>query len=170
MGGHGWTHVMLCVGIGRCWWLWFGYGYKFKGKRWALVTTLHDFGGCLGTAFGHFLLGLSQFHGHDSWLVCEVALIKAKKRWNTETQKGEDQSKVALEAQKQLCREGGYININIIHTKCTSPGCSLSPFLHSCSQINNWTLGRCSCGPHVVGCYNCSAIFERSTYKTPLGF
>jgi hypothetical protein len=28
------------------------------------------------TAFGHFSFGLSQFHGHDSWLVCEVALIK----------------------------------------------------------------------------------------------
>jgi hypothetical protein len=28
------------------------------------VTTLHDFGGVLG----------SQFHGHGSWLVCEVAL------------------------------------------------------------------------------------------------
>ena len=27
----------------------------------------------LGTAFGHFF-GLSQFHGHGSWLVCEVAL------------------------------------------------------------------------------------------------
>ena len=37
------------------------------------MTTLHDFGGGLGSAFGHFLL-LSQFHGHGSWLVCEVAL------------------------------------------------------------------------------------------------
>ena len=25
-------------------------------------------------AFGHFLRGLSQCHGHGSWLVCEVAL------------------------------------------------------------------------------------------------
>ena len=25
-------------------------------------------------AFGHFL-GLSRFHGHGFWLVCEVALI-----------------------------------------------------------------------------------------------
>jgi hypothetical protein len=25
-------------------------------------------------AFGHFSFGLSQFHGHHSWLVCEVAL------------------------------------------------------------------------------------------------
>ena len=24
-------------------------------------------------AFGHFLLGLSQLHGHNSWLVCEAA-------------------------------------------------------------------------------------------------
>jgi hypothetical protein len=29
---------------------------------------------CVGTALGHFSFGLSQFHGHDSWLVCEVAL------------------------------------------------------------------------------------------------
>ena len=28
---------------------------------------------CVGTAFGHFSFGLSQFHGHGSWLVCEVA-------------------------------------------------------------------------------------------------
>jgi hypothetical protein len=26
-------------------------------------------------AFGHFSFGLSQLHGHGSWLVCEVALI-----------------------------------------------------------------------------------------------
>ena len=37
------------------------------------MTVLHDFGG-VGTAFGHFSFGLSQFHGHGSWLVCEVAL------------------------------------------------------------------------------------------------
>jgi hypothetical protein len=40
---------------------------------WKYVTTLHVFGGDLGrpldTSFG-----LSQFHGHGSWLVCEVAL------------------------------------------------------------------------------------------------
>ena len=28
----------------------------------------------VGMAFGHFSFGLSQFHGHGSWLVCEVAL------------------------------------------------------------------------------------------------
>ena len=28
---------------------------------------------CLGTVFGHFSFGLSQLHGHGSWLVCEVA-------------------------------------------------------------------------------------------------
>ena len=42
---HGWTWVGTChamggawVGIGRCWWLWSGYGYKFKGKCWALLA------------------------------------------------------------------------------------------------------------------------------------
>jgi len=34
---HGWAHVMLWVGMGRCSWLWCGYGYKFEGKCWALV-------------------------------------------------------------------------------------------------------------------------------------
>jgi hypothetical protein len=34
------------------------------------MTTLDDVGGVLGRPFG-----LSQFHGHSSWLVCEVALI-----------------------------------------------------------------------------------------------
>jgi hypothetical protein len=29
---------------------------------------------CVGmAAFGHFSFGLSQFHGHGLWLVCEVA-------------------------------------------------------------------------------------------------
>jgi hypothetical protein len=28
-------------------------------------------------AFGHFSSGLSQFHGHGIWLVCEVALRAA---------------------------------------------------------------------------------------------
>ena len=40
---------------------------------WGFVTTLHDFGGVLD---GLWTLSfrLSQFHGHGSWLVCEVAL------------------------------------------------------------------------------------------------
>ena len=39
MGKHGWAHVMLWVGIGRCGWIWSGYGYKFDGKCWALVQS-----------------------------------------------------------------------------------------------------------------------------------
>ena len=35
--------------------------------------TLHDFGSVLGHALDTSF-GLSQFHGHGSWLVCEVAL------------------------------------------------------------------------------------------------
>jgi hypothetical protein len=38
------------------------------------VTTPHDFGGVLGQPWT-FSFGLSQFHGHGSWLMCEVALI-----------------------------------------------------------------------------------------------
>jgi hypothetical protein len=33
------------------------------------VTTLHDFGGVLGWPLDTFF-GLSQFHGHGSWVVC----------------------------------------------------------------------------------------------------
>ena len=40
---------------------------------WGSVTTLHEFGGVLGRPLDTF--GLSQFHGHGSWLVCEVALV-----------------------------------------------------------------------------------------------
>ena len=38
------------------------------------VTTTHDFGGVLGSLWT-YSFGLSQFHGHGSWLVCEVVLI-----------------------------------------------------------------------------------------------
>jgi hypothetical protein len=30
------------VGIGRCWWLWSGYGHKLEGKCWALMSMLHN--------------------------------------------------------------------------------------------------------------------------------
>jgi hypothetical protein len=39
------------------------------------VTTLDDFGGVLEKdGLRTLSFGLSQFHGHNSWLVCEVAL------------------------------------------------------------------------------------------------
>ena len=38
------------------------------------MTTLHDFGGVLGLTLDTSF-GFSQFHGHGSWLICEVALI-----------------------------------------------------------------------------------------------
>ena len=37
------------------------------------MTTLHDVEDVLGRPW-KLSFGLSQFHGHDSWLVCEVAL------------------------------------------------------------------------------------------------
>ena len=37
------------------------------------MTTLHDFGSVMGRLL-HTSFGLSQFHGHGSWLMCEVAL------------------------------------------------------------------------------------------------
>ena len=40
---------------------------------WESVTTLHDFGGVLGWPLDT-LFWVSQFHGHGSWLMCEVAL------------------------------------------------------------------------------------------------
>ena len=49
------------------------------------MTTLHDFGGVLGRPLDTFF-GLSQFHGHGSWRVCEVALSiacqQALGNWN----------------------------------------------------------------------------------------
>jgi hypothetical protein len=40
---------------------------------WGSMTTLHNFGGVLDGLWT-LSFGLSQFHGHGSWLVCEVAL------------------------------------------------------------------------------------------------
>jgi hypothetical protein len=41
------------------------------------VTTLHDVGGVLGRPVNQTLsFGLSIFHGHGSWPVCEVALTR----------------------------------------------------------------------------------------------
>jgi hypothetical protein len=42
--------------------------------NWGLVTTLHDFGSFLRWSM-NTSFGLSQIHGHSSWLVCEVALM-----------------------------------------------------------------------------------------------
>ena len=49
---------------------------KIHGNSICLRARDHStwFWKCLGTAFGHFLFGFSQFHGHGSWLVCEAAL------------------------------------------------------------------------------------------------
>jgi hypothetical protein len=43
------------------------------------MTTLHDYGGLMGWPLNIFL-GLSQFIGHGSWLVCEVALTTSSPR------------------------------------------------------------------------------------------
>ena len=49
---------------------------------WGPVITLHDVGGVLGRPLE---FGLSQFHGHGSWLVCEVALngTSWRKAWES---------------------------------------------------------------------------------------
>ena len=47
--------------------------------------TTHDFGGVLGHNLGTLSFGLSQFHGHSSWLVCEVALTFPKPTFFTYT-------------------------------------------------------------------------------------
>ena len=41
---------------------------------WGSVTTLHDFGGGCWDNLWTLSFGLSQFHGHSSWFICEVAL------------------------------------------------------------------------------------------------
>ena len=38
------------------------------------MITPRDFGSVLGWPLHTKSLGLSQFHGHGSWLVCEMAL------------------------------------------------------------------------------------------------
>ena len=47
--------------------------HEISHYSWGHVTIVHDFGSVLGwpllTNFG-----LSQFHGHGSWILCEVAL------------------------------------------------------------------------------------------------
>jgi hypothetical protein len=39
MGGHMSCYGWALVGIGRWWWLWSRYGYKFEGKCWALLGS-----------------------------------------------------------------------------------------------------------------------------------
>jgi hypothetical protein len=41
---------------------------------WGPLTTRHDLGGVLWRLLNTFSFGLSEFHGHRSWLVCEVTL------------------------------------------------------------------------------------------------
>jgi hypothetical protein len=41
---------------------------------WGSVRNITWFWRCVGTAFWTLSFGLSQFHGHGSWLVCEVVL------------------------------------------------------------------------------------------------
>ena len=48
------------------------YGFRLHLRVRDATTWLWRY---VGTAFGHFSFGLSQFHGHSSWLVCEVALM-----------------------------------------------------------------------------------------------
>ena len=38
------------------------------------MTTPRDFGGVLGDGLWTLSFGLSEFHGHGPWLVCEVAV------------------------------------------------------------------------------------------------
>ena len=52
------------------------------------MTTLHDFGGVLEQPLDTSV-GLSQFHDHSSWLVCEVALRKKKKEDRSTRTEGE---------------------------------------------------------------------------------
>jgi hypothetical protein len=52
------------------------------------VTTLHDSEGVLGRPLVT-LFGLSQFHGHGSWLVCEVALTESQLHAIVTTHRGD---------------------------------------------------------------------------------
>ena len=41
---------------------------------WGSVTTPHDLGGALGQPLHTFSFGLSPFHSHGSWLLCEAVI------------------------------------------------------------------------------------------------
>jgi hypothetical protein len=92
---------------------------------------------------------------------CEVAQETLKHR-DTNARR----SKVALEAQKQLYREGIYIHTRNAPPRAT-PG--VSPF----TPAHKLTIGRLE-GAAAVHMSSpaaaCFAISERFTYKTPLGF
>jgi hypothetical protein len=55
----------------KIWWR--GRLHMIAHYTWGHVTTLHEFGIVLGQPLDSSF-GLSQFHVHGSWLVCEVAL------------------------------------------------------------------------------------------------
>jgi hypothetical protein len=79
-------HKFMVTALGSCvkWHLpspWRAQSHMMSHYNWGSMTTLHDFGGVFGTAFGHFFLGLSQIHGNGSWLVCKVALTITLSRW-----------------------------------------------------------------------------------------
>ena len=58
------------------------WSHTISHYTWGSMTTTW-FWRCLGTDFGHFLLG-SQFHAHGSWLMCEVALNMILYSWYLE--------------------------------------------------------------------------------------
>ena len=73
--------ILSCVGM--------PYEYKFieiaygvqshmtSNYTWGAVTTLHDSRSALRRSLDTSF-GLSQFHSHDSWLMCKVALSTTK--------------------------------------------------------------------------------------------
>ena len=52
---------------------WREWSHMASHYTWGPMTTLHDFGNVSGCHVD-ISFGLSRFHGHGSWLVCEVAL------------------------------------------------------------------------------------------------
>jgi hypothetical protein len=66
------------------------------------VTTLNDFGGVLGRPLNTFAFGISRFHGHGSWLVCEVAVSYRGSKVPVEIQDSRENNPFGLEESREF--------------------------------------------------------------------
>jgi hypothetical protein len=111
------------------------------------MTTLHD----LEVSWDHGLwtlsFGLSQFHGHGSWLVCEVAL---KCRLNLSTNDNLNQRSSTVSRRVLACRllqERKLRGAGATHSAILQLHCNRGCQLYRLSRINCFrSLFACNCG------------------------
>ena len=70
---HVWRHVWIKIHWNSIWLRTQSHitSHYTWGGRWPHYMILEVY----WDGVGHFIFGLSQFHGHGTWLMCEVALI-----------------------------------------------------------------------------------------------